>query len=103
MGKLHRIFMFGQVAATSVAVVMALAGCAANLDSEDDAVSGDRTLDALSQLPKYPHKALCEHTNTPGQMHCHARVRTDAQGIVPHVAGPTGLNPADLRSAYKIP
>lgn len=93
---------FGPMVAASVGLLLLVWGCGAGPESED-ALSEDRAVSALSQVAQHPHKALCPRPNRPGERYCHARVRTDEQGLVPFLAGPSGLNPTDLRSAYALP
>jgi hypothetical protein len=82
--------------------VVALASC--GTEPEQISQSSDPLAEeAISKIAKHPHKALCAHDTRPGYRHCHARVRTDESGIVPFAAAPSGLTPADLRSAYAIP
>jgi len=103
-GKIRRYApVLAQLAAASVAVMLARCGGELGSDAEEEAAGTDRTAEALSQTPNLPHKKLCDHVEQPGVAHCHARVRTDSQGIVPLLAGPQGLTPADLKSAYNIP
>ncbi len=59
------------------------------------------TADPLSSIVSYPHREVCAHK--PGQMRCHARVRTDVHGNAVRNATPSGFGPADLRSAYNLP
>jgi subtilase family serine protease len=48
------------------------------------------------------HAAVCPGPAAPGTARCHARVVIDGFGAPLAAAGPTGLNPADLRDAYRI-
>src|SRR4051794_38227936 len=48
------------------------------------------------------HAAVCPGPAGPGNGRCHARVVVDRGGEPLASSGPTGLNPADLRDAYKI-
>jgi hypothetical protein len=64
--------------------------------------SGSSEREALNQVPKHPHKALCPKA-PPRHARCHAYVRTKADGNVQPFDTPSGLTPADLVSAYEIP
>jgi len=48
------------------------------------------------------HKQSCPDTGQAGVASCHAQVVTDAGGKPLATSGPTGYNPADLASAYKL-
>ncbi|MDX6679587.1 MAG: hypothetical protein QOE31_3639 [Solirubrobacteraceae bacterium] len=48
-----------------------------------------------------PHKKVCGPPAA-GFASCHAQVVTDAKGNPAATAAPSGLNPADLRSAYNL-
>lgn len=84
---------------------LGLSGCGSELNPDELASTDlDRTMEALSQIPKRPHKELCTHDPAPGKAHCLARMRLHDDGIKPFVtAGPQGFTPADLRSAYNLP
>src|SRR3954452_6488247 len=56
--------------------------------------------------PGPPVRHLCAAPTSPGQMACLAVVRTDVKGhlgVMPPDATPSGLGPADLKDAYKLP
>ena len=74
---------------------LALASCA-SADRED---TGDRQSDELGQIPQLTSTDACSG----GKFHCFAKVRTEptTNKIKPFVT-PSGLGPADLKSAYKI-
>lgn len=57
-----------------------------------------------SQATSKQFRHVCGQT-APGIAHCMAIqvVNTNANGIVPFAASPSGLNPSDLQSAYKLP
>jgi hypothetical protein len=77
------------------------------------AVAGIGTAQAQSQTAiersgNTFHRAVCAHSNAPGEARCHSHVVTDARGnemagkpvdAAPNIT-PSGLSPADLQSAY---
>ena len=75
-------------------------------DPENGSVDDERTStsdeNALSAIPKHPHRALCSDAG-PGFAHCHARIRTDVTADLSPNATPGGLKPADIQAAYVIP
>jgi subtilase family serine protease len=71
-----------------------LLGCA-----EGDEETGE-TVHAL--VAGVEHAAVCPVPAGPEDMQCHARVVVDSRGFALASASPTGLNPPDLRDAYKI-
>jgi subtilase family serine protease len=77
-----------------------VAACGADTSApvtEEGTALGARSEQAVSHAP------VCPGPSREGDARCHARVVTDVKGN-PHVsAGPTGLNPADLRAAYGLP
>src|SRR3954454_15443150 len=77
-----------------VAIVVAAlaAACGGNSPIEDESSSA---LGAGVQ-----HARVCPAS--PDGARCHAWVRVDAKANPAATAGPTGLNPADLASAYKL-
>ncbi len=77
----------------SVFSVAVLAGCSASL--------GDDSADTLGGALATQERA-CPGPTTPGSARCHARVRVDPAGK-PGSSTPSGLGPADLQSAYKLP
>ena len=99
MKSLRKKTLIETAMATCAAVLM-LASC-----STEGLDVAEQSAALSSAKPKgVQHRALCEHTNTPGQRHCFARVVTsDENGIAPDATGPKGLNPADIVSAYKLP
>jgi subtilase family serine protease len=103
MRKTRLPSFLGPIGTAAFALFLSGWGCSSELANEGTPAGTDRTLEALSQIQQLPHKALCENLHQPGVMHCHARVRTDKSGNVLNFASPTGLNPADLQSAYNIP
>jgi subtilase family serine protease len=48
------------------------------------------------------HKQSCPDTGQAGVASCHAQVVADSHGKPLATSGPTGYNPADLASAYKL-
>jgi hypothetical protein len=78
------------------------AACSGGQIGNESSSGNDRVISDIQAIPHHPHKRVCERSNTPGIMACHARIRTQADGIVPFAAGPSGLTPADLQSAYKL-
>jgi len=79
------------------------AGCSAAPDGTGgDDVIGVSGFPAVAPIPSYPHRQVCADA-APGQMRCHAHVRTDDSGNVVQNTAPAGLAPADLRSAYDLP
>jgi len=80
-------------------------GCASNAGNDDDTSSSDDALDqaALDAVPEYPTTSLCAQNVAPGQVRCHAHLRATPDGAVQAFAAPSGLKPADLQSAYKVP
>ena len=80
-----------------VALVCALiaAGCGGAIDSNEFNEG------ASSALSARRHARVCTDASA-GQANCHAHVVIDGAGKPAATAGPTGLNPVDLRSAYKL-
>ncbi len=84
-------------------------GCVGTPDSADDgdevaAVAGrDRIVREIAAIPQFAHKRVCDVPAAPGFAACHARVRTDANGVVPNLTAPSGHNPVDLKAAYNLP
>jgi Subtilase family len=74
---------------------LALASCA-SADREDN---GDRQSDELGQIQQVTSTDVCSG----GKFHCFSKVRTEptTNKIKPFVT-PSGLGPADLKSAYKL-
>ena len=72
----------------------------------DDARTGaaDEALDeaALAAIPRAPFADVCQPATT-DRAKCFARRRTTASGDIVTFAAPSGLTPADLVRAYKIP
>lgn len=75
---------------------LVLASCATAEPDED--TSGDREVEELGTIPQQAHAAACQG----GRWSCYARVRSDAAYRIRSFAGPSGLGPADLASAYKL-
>jgi len=48
-------------------------------------------------------RPVCPGPASPGTVRCHAHVVTDANGAPLVTAGPTGLGPSQVQSAYKLP
>ena len=49
------------------------------------------------------HMTVCSDAIAAGEVACHSHVRVDGNLQPLATTGPTGYNPADLRSAYKLP
>jgi hypothetical protein len=95
---------FIETALATCAAVLVLASCGTDPQDESTAQRGAALSGSASPKAGVQHRALCEHTDTPGQRHCFARVVVaDENGFAPNVSGPSGLNPADIVSAYKLP
>src|SRR3954447_18283332 len=61
------------------------------------------SLVAAAPAAAAPHRHVCAPP-APGKARCHAEVITEADGVTPHATtAPTGLGPADLRTAYALP
>jgi hypothetical protein len=86
--------------------LLGTASCVGTGDSTDSNAETERSAssdeDALSSIQKHPHKAVCSEA-APGFAHCHARIRTDAEGNAVANATPQGLTPANIQAAYTIP
>lgn len=84
----------------SVSAAILFAGCfsvGGPRDPNDD--GSDRQADDLDSVPQQPSADVCSG----GTYHCYAKVRTDETGVVKTFATtPSGLGPADLKSAYKL-
>jgi hypothetical protein len=89
----------------SLAVLgLAAAGCAGGV-ADDGTPTRDRVEQEFSVVPQYASKRRCDAATEPGTVACLARVRVDAQGIIPFAATPQavgGLGPTELQSAYKL-
>jgi MYXO-CTERM domain-containing protein len=81
------------------AVLLALAGATASADVQSDARADQQALDALVDVP---YRDLCGAA-APGMMRCHAKVVTDIAGQAIVAANPSGLSPASIQAAYKLP
>jgi subtilase family serine protease len=77
-----------------VAAVFMAAACGGTISSVDES-SAD-----LSK--RFAHAKVCDAAAAAGEARCHSWVRVDASVSPAATAGPTGLNPADLISAYKL-
>jgi len=80
--------------ASMAAGALFLASCA-TAEREDQ---GDRQVDELGTIQEQPHIGVCNG----GVYSCKARVRADVNSRIKPFATPSGLGPADLKSAYKI-
>jgi subtilase family serine protease len=104
--RLQRLLFRGGALAL-VGLVFSVEGCEPTDLGEEQAEHTSSTSadqEALSAIQELPHKAVCDVPAEPGLMRCHAHVRTDAGGtITPNATTPSGLFPADLISAYKVP
>jgi subtilase family serine protease len=89
--------------AFAAAAFLAACGGEAQIAQGTDPTEVDNRPAEIQALPQFPHKSLCAASGVPGEMHCMAKVRTDASGNVTPNAAPSGLSPADLQAAYKIP
>jgi subtilase family serine protease len=63
------------------------------------------TAEALGAIPAQaaPHVPICPGPAAAGDARCHSHVITDERATPFATTAPTGLNPADLVSAYQIP
>jgi len=83
--------------------------CASNADDRDESgssTSSDDALDteALASIPNLPFKSLgCAEAVQPGFVSCHAKALVTAEGDIQADAAPSGLSPANLQAAYKVP
>ncbi|WP_394838774.1 S8 family serine peptidase [Pendulispora rubella] len=57
----------------------------------------------FAQLASANSRDVCAPSSDPNTAWCLAKVQTDAYGVRPTLAGPSGLGPADLTSAYSVP
>lgn len=78
--------------------VLGTASCSSGNGEDSTATSADETL----IIEQHPHLALCGPA-AHGSARCFARVRTDSAGKIKVFATPSGLGPADLKSAYNLP
>jgi hypothetical protein len=91
-------------AATFLSLPLALVTSCTN--ASDVPVGANAAADraVLDDVPRHEVIDACSHARPErGQMRCHAKVRVDAGGQVLKESAPSGLGPADLRSAYKLP
>jgi len=88
------------------AIVLTAAGLLGSFTATDgfELVKTARADEPSSDVatPKVHTRDLCGPVG-PGQMRCLAKVVTDENGTDSLTAGPTGLGPPDLVSAYKLP
>jgi len=80
-------------------------GCASNAGGNDDTSSSDDALDeaALGAVAEHPTTSPCAENAVQGQVRCHAHLRATPDGQIQAFAAPSGLKPADLQAAYKVP
>ncbi len=90
------------LALVSLPLLAGACGTAATEDASTGAT--DEALDeaALATVPSEPFADVC-HPATPDDAKCFAKRRTTASGDIVSLATPSGLTPANLVSAYKIP
>jgi subtilase family serine protease len=92
---------------TLVAPALAgLASCVAAPVGQPEATPEDVAADraALAAIPAQPFADLCGAQRTQrGAYRCHAKIRVDDRGDAVKETAPSGLAPADLRSAYSLP
>jgi subtilase family serine protease len=92
---------------TLVAPALAgLAGCMAAPSGQPEVTPEDVAADreALAAIPTHPFADLCGAARVEkGSYRCHAKVRVDERGDAVKDSAPSGLSPADLRSAYNLP
>jgi subtilase family serine protease len=93
------------IATLSAVALSTLAGCTASQVHEElspENVAADRA--ALSVLRPKPFVDLCDRAQSgPGTRRCHAKARVLDAGNRLQEQAPSGLGPADLRSAYNLP
>jgi subtilase family serine protease len=77
-----------------------LAGCGGEMTPAEDEGLAEADLATIQSLP---HRASCADPLASDIARCHAKIRTDASGNVVAHAAPSGLGPADLQAAYKVP
>ena len=84
----------------AVVLIAVVVSCGGELSSSKDELQVNRiTADSEGHF----HMNVCAEV-AEGFAHCHAHVRVDGATSKPlATAGPTGYNPADLKSAYKLP
>jgi subtilase family serine protease len=79
-----------------VCAAVVLTACGGELSSPRGEVSSELSANS------HRHAKVCS-AGVAGEAACHAWIRVGADGVTPAAtAGPTGLNPADLRSAYAL-
>jgi subtilase family serine protease len=83
--------------------VVAVAACSDPSTAPNRSLSPSSPLASAGtgQAMQLLHARVCPDA-VPETARCHALVRIDAGGSPLATSGPTGLNPADLRSAYKL-
>ncbi len=84
----------------SIAALVGIAACSPDNTptSPNVAVSSDLS---TGQTMRFLHARVCPSAE-PGTARCHSLVRIDNAANPLASSGPTGLNPADLASAYKL-
>jgi subtilase family serine protease len=84
----------------SLLILPAFVGCGGDMTAEEDAALAEADLAAI---PQFPHRAVCADPGN-GEARCHAMIRVDASGnAVSSMTTVSGLTPANLQSAYKVP
>ncbi len=84
--------------ACAAAAVLTLSACGSANDP-----STSTGAQALGRAFGARHAPVCPGPAAADDARCHARVVTDESGKPASSAGPTGIGPADLRSAYALP
>ena len=80
---------------TLILVTMSMVACGGDISPMEDESLAEQD---LSSIQMHPNRSSCADP-APGFVKCHAKFRTDLASK----ASPSGLVPADIQSAYKIP
>ena len=87
-------------AATLLVAGLTAFGCSSEPGDESPSEESDNS---LNTIPQHPTKALCGAAEK-GKARCFAQARVDATtGKIKAAAAPSGLGPAELKSAYNLP
>ena len=88
-----------------IAGLVVLAGCSSESPLRPIAVTdpGASTNGAANNglVMRFANAKVCPSA-APGEARCHSIVRVDGSGLPLATSGPTGYNPVDLQSAYKL-
>jgi subtilase family serine protease len=89
----------GRSAARALGMILITAGLSATGFAQE---LSDKATVARALLPPVRHSAVCSEAEKPGIARCHAHIVMRDAASPLAAAAPSGLAPADLRSAYKV-